>query len=216
MTPDAAVGEPVVVSGGQAVRQPAVQAPTSSPSRAGSSRGSSPCESVRTVPSEVVPVETVGPMTSRRRCGRRGSDAGPGAAACGEHRAAGQGQDDTSHGGEPPLWWMQGIRPGVTSRAPRYSRRMCRSIKTLRGAEPPADDDDARAAALQFVRKISGYRVPSGANQRLRRGGRGGDGRDHAPARGSAETGLKSSTPGQRIIRRCDQAGCSPTRSRPW
>jgi hypothetical protein len=46
-----------------------------------------------------------------------------------------------------------------------YSRRMCRSIKTLRGAEPPADDDDARAAALQFVRKISGYRAPSRANQ---------------------------------------------------
>lgn len=42
---------------------------------------------------------------------------------------------------------------------------MCRSIKTLRGAEPPADDDDARAAALQFVRKISGYRAPSRANQ---------------------------------------------------
>jgi hypothetical protein len=42
---------------------------------------------------------------------------------------------------------------------------MCRSIKTLRGAEPPADDDDARAAALQFVRKISGYRAPSKANQ---------------------------------------------------
>lgn len=42
---------------------------------------------------------------------------------------------------------------------------MCRSIKTLRGSEPPAGDDEARAAALQFVRKISGYRVPSAANQ---------------------------------------------------
>jgi hypothetical protein len=42
---------------------------------------------------------------------------------------------------------------------------MCRSIKTLRGADPPADDDDARAAALQFVRKISGFRAPSKANQ---------------------------------------------------
>jgi hypothetical protein len=42
---------------------------------------------------------------------------------------------------------------------------VCRSIKTLRGAEPPAGDDDARAAALQFVRKISGYRAPSKANQ---------------------------------------------------
>jgi hypothetical protein len=45
-----------------------------------------------------------------------------------------------------------------------YSRRVCRSIKTLRGAEPPAGDEEARAAALQFVRKISGYRVPSRAN----------------------------------------------------
>ncbi len=41
---------------------------------------------------------------------------------------------------------------------------MCRSIKTLRGAEPPATDDEIRAAALQFVRKISGYRKPSAAN----------------------------------------------------
>ncbi len=41
---------------------------------------------------------------------------------------------------------------------------MCRSIKTLRAAEPPSDDE-VRAAALQFVRKISGYRVPSAANQ---------------------------------------------------
>jgi hypothetical protein len=42
---------------------------------------------------------------------------------------------------------------------------VCRSIKTLRGAEPPAGDEDARAAALQFVRKISGYRVPSQTNR---------------------------------------------------
>jgi len=42
---------------------------------------------------------------------------------------------------------------------------MCRSIKTLRGAEPPAGEDEVRAAALQFVRKISGYRKPSALNQ---------------------------------------------------
>jgi hypothetical protein len=41
---------------------------------------------------------------------------------------------------------------------------MCRSIKTLRGAEPPATQADVAAAALQFVRKISGYRQPSRAN----------------------------------------------------
>jgi hypothetical protein len=42
---------------------------------------------------------------------------------------------------------------------------MCRSIKTLRGATPPPGPDDVRAAALQYVRKLSGYRVPSQANR---------------------------------------------------
>jgi hypothetical protein len=42
---------------------------------------------------------------------------------------------------------------------------MCRSIKTLRSAESSATDDEVRAAALQYVRKISGYRSPSKANE---------------------------------------------------
>lgn len=41
---------------------------------------------------------------------------------------------------------------------------MCRSIKTLRHHETVASDDEVRAAALQFVRKISGYRAPSRRN----------------------------------------------------
>ena len=41
---------------------------------------------------------------------------------------------------------------------------MCRSIVTLRGPTP-ATEEDVRAAALQFVRKVSGYRQPSRANQ---------------------------------------------------
>ena len=41
---------------------------------------------------------------------------------------------------------------------------MCRSIKTLRRAGSPATEDEIRAAALQFVRKVSGYRRPSRAN----------------------------------------------------
>ena len=41
---------------------------------------------------------------------------------------------------------------------------MCRSIKTLRNADPPATNVEVREAALQFVRKISGYRQPSRAN----------------------------------------------------
>ena len=44
---------------------------------------------------------------------------------------------------------------------------MCRSIKTLRSAEPPATVEDMEAAALQYVRKISGYRKPSRANQEV-------------------------------------------------
>ncbi len=41
---------------------------------------------------------------------------------------------------------------------------MCRSIKILRNIEPQASDIEVREAALQFVRKISGYRHPSQAN----------------------------------------------------
>jgi hypothetical protein len=41
---------------------------------------------------------------------------------------------------------------------------MCRSIKTLRRADEPATDEEVRAAALQFVRKVSGYREPSRRN----------------------------------------------------
>ena len=41
---------------------------------------------------------------------------------------------------------------------------MCRSIKTLRSSETPATYDEMQAAALQFVRKVSGYRTPSRAN----------------------------------------------------
>lgn len=41
---------------------------------------------------------------------------------------------------------------------------MCRSIKPLFNIEPPASEEEIRAAALQFVRKISGQRQPSRAN----------------------------------------------------
>lgn len=42
---------------------------------------------------------------------------------------------------------------------------MCRNIRTLFNFDPPATDDEVRAAALQFVRKISGFTKPSQANQ---------------------------------------------------
>ena len=42
---------------------------------------------------------------------------------------------------------------------------MCRSIKTLFNFEPPATEAEIRAAALQFVRKLSGFNAPSKSNQ---------------------------------------------------
>jgi len=42
---------------------------------------------------------------------------------------------------------------------------MCRSIKTLHNFEPPATEEEIRASALQFVRKLSGFARPSKVNQ---------------------------------------------------
>ena len=42
---------------------------------------------------------------------------------------------------------------------------MCRNIRTLFNFEPPATDDEVRAASLQFVRKLSGMNAPSKANE---------------------------------------------------
>ena len=44
---------------------------------------------------------------------------------------------------------------------------MCRSIKTLFNFEPPATDEEIRAASLQFVRKLSGFNAPSKANEAM-------------------------------------------------
>ncbi len=41
---------------------------------------------------------------------------------------------------------------------------MCRNIRTLHNFDPPATDEEIRAAALQYVRKISGFAKPSRAN----------------------------------------------------
>jgi hypothetical protein len=43
--------------------------------------------------------------------------------------------------------------------------RVCRNIRTLYNFEPPATDEEVRAAALQYVRKISGFSRPSAANE---------------------------------------------------
>jgi hypothetical protein len=42
---------------------------------------------------------------------------------------------------------------------------MCRNIKTLFNFDPPATDDEVRAASLQFVRKLSGFNAPSKTNE---------------------------------------------------
>jgi hypothetical protein len=56
-----------------------------------------------------------------------------------------------------------GRLPPPAGHGERYRRSMCRSIKQLRN-EQPATQEEIRAAALQFVRKVSGYRQPSKAN----------------------------------------------------
>lgn len=54
----------------------------------------------------------------------------------------------------------------VREQRKKLSRRiMCRNIKTLFNFEPPATEDEVRGAALQYVRKVSGYTHPSKANQ---------------------------------------------------
>jgi hypothetical protein len=45
-----------------------------------------------------------------------------------------------------------------------YDRSMCRNIRNLNNFEPPATDEEIRASALQYVRKISGFTKPSQAN----------------------------------------------------
>ena len=59
------------------------------------------------------------------------------------------------------------LRAPVSSnvRHRKYPPAMCRSIKTLFNFEPPASELEIRDASLQFVRKLSGFSVPSRANE---------------------------------------------------
>ena len=50
-------------------------------------------------------------------------------------------------------------------RPPAGEEDVCRNIRTLFNFEPPVTDDEVRAAALQFVRKLSGFTKPSKANE---------------------------------------------------
>ena len=59
-------------------------------------------------------------------------------------------------------------RPARAPAPPRcdhYAWRMCRNIRTLYNYDPPATEEEVRAAALQYVRKISGFSKPSHANE---------------------------------------------------
>ena len=49
--------------------------------------------------------------------------------------------------------------------AANYNTSMCRNIRTLFNFDPPATDEEIRAASLQFVRKLSGFNAPSKANE---------------------------------------------------
>ena len=57
-----------------------------------------------------------------------------------------------------------GATGGLRARTACYVVRMCRSIKKLRKADEPTTEQEIQEAALQFVRKISGYRVPAQRN----------------------------------------------------
>ena len=56
-------------------------------------------------------------------------------------------------------------RRRVSIENPIPSENMCRNIKTLYNFDPPATDEEIRASALQFVRKLSGFTKPSKANE---------------------------------------------------
>ena len=53
----------------------------------------------------------------------------------------------------------------LSAESPMYAGHMCRSIKPLFNIEPEATDQEVEHAARQFVRKVSGYRTPSKANE---------------------------------------------------
>jgi len=60
---------------------------------------------------------------------------------------------------------MAGSAIYLSSRLNRPGTIMCRNIRTLFNFEPPATEDEIRASALQFVRKLSGFTHPSKANE---------------------------------------------------
>jgi hypothetical protein len=62
-----------------------------------------------------------------------------------------------------PIHGRRGLEVDV--HAGDYNSFMCRNIKTLFNFDPPATEEEIRAASLQFVRKLSGFNAPSKANE---------------------------------------------------
>ena len=93
-----------------------------------------------------------------------------GAAACSSNKDGADGAG--RRGGDRPVQRSRGphgrrgedrfLGPG-----PASLRSMCRNIRQLHNFEPPATDEEVRAAALQYVRKISGSSKPSQANREV-------------------------------------------------
>src|SRR4030065_60361 len=79
---------------------------------------------------------------------------------------------------------------------------MCRNIRTLHNFEPPATEEEIRAAALQYVRKVSGSQKPSKANEAVfaRGVGEGGAAATSAPAEHEASRRLLERTAVLRTI----------------
>ena len=117
-----------------------------------------------------------GLRTPRRRSGGGGGARGLGVGGrrrqgrgAGLHRGAAVRRDRCLRRGSRHRL-ARGAARRVGCRGNAYPLGMCRSIKTLRTVDEPATDDEIRAAALQYVRKVSGYRKPStGQRARLRR-----------------------------------------------
>ena len=60
---------------------------------------------------------------------------------------------------------MQAVIDSEAKSRGRMEDSMCRNIKTLFNFDPPATDEEIRAASIQFVRKLSGFNTPSKANE---------------------------------------------------
>lgn len=94
------------------------------------------------------------PPAEQARSDSRQPDVPRGAVVDGAPRICGRGMPALHRGaGLPP--------PGRSA----YAWRMCRNIRTLYNFDPPASQEEVRAAALQYVRKISGFSKPSRANE---------------------------------------------------